>query len=285
MNDPLVQLLTSKNIEDRKRGVTLAAKSVDRRFLPALAKLYQTDPDEGVRELAKKAGSYIHKHAPTPEAMTTPPKAAQPAPQPKPAAAPAAKPKANVPAPAMPDLNELLRAEVASPNATKDIPELGELIRGEVKPPSRPAAYNPSQAEIHYNLAFEMHLRNDNARAVMELGTAFYMNPDLEQDIAAVNLAAELTGLPPQQAPKHIANPQNWRTLANQHGGFGKSPIKQDRSFLLWAAIAILGLIAVAVVFAFLRSPIFNQAVQQLADQALGGITGDPTLVAPTLTP
>ncbi len=67
MIDPrIIQALSSSDPDKRKKAVAYLAKSLDRDALPYLAKVYKTDSDPEIRELAKKAGAYIQKNAPQP---------------------------------------------------------------------------------------------------------------------------------------------------------------------------------------------------------------------------
>jgi len=65
MIDPrIIQALSSGDPDKRKKAVAYLAKSLDRDALPHLARVYKTDSDPEIRELAKKAGAYIQKNAP-----------------------------------------------------------------------------------------------------------------------------------------------------------------------------------------------------------------------------
>lgn len=67
MIDPrIIQALSSGDPDKRKKAVAYLAKSLDREALPHLARVYKTDSDPEIRELAKKAGAYIQKNAPQP---------------------------------------------------------------------------------------------------------------------------------------------------------------------------------------------------------------------------
>jgi hypothetical protein len=165
MSDPILARLQHDDPEQRKRGISAAVKANDRRYLKALAYLVKTDPDPSVKEMAKKAGTRIHKQTQSQGSAPVAPKpSAAPPPQPAPA-------------------------------------NLGDLLDnvGEAK--------DPEQAAIHYDKAFELQLKGMNARAALELGTAFFLNPAYANDGTAVAFAAEMTGLPPQKAVAYISNP------------------------------------------------------------------------------
>ena len=95
MDPQTLDLLESRNKNDRKRGVSQLAQSGDQAALKYLAAVYKTDTDPEIRELALKAGRYLKKQL---EGGETP-AAARPAGRSSAPAAPAApveeKPKAD----------------------------------------------------------------------------------------------------------------------------------------------------------------------------------------------
>lgn len=71
MIDELIQQLDDVSPVRRKDAVIALGKSRDMAALRPLAKVYRTDPDPEVRELARKAGIYIRQQN---EGATVPPK-------------------------------------------------------------------------------------------------------------------------------------------------------------------------------------------------------------------
>lgn len=61
MDPQTLDLLESRNKNDRKRGVSQLAQSGDQAALKYLAAVYKTDTDPEIRELALKAGRYLKK--------------------------------------------------------------------------------------------------------------------------------------------------------------------------------------------------------------------------------
>ncbi|MFN8375444.1 MAG: HEAT repeat domain-containing protein [Anaerolineae bacterium] len=61
MIDPYVNQLDSPDAERRKKAVIALGKSGDRAALPHLARVYKTDPNPEIRELALKAGRYLKR--------------------------------------------------------------------------------------------------------------------------------------------------------------------------------------------------------------------------------
>lgn len=62
-DDQLLDELESSSVEVRKQAVKRLAQTKDRAALAYLADVYRNDPDPDVRELARKGGLYIKKHA------------------------------------------------------------------------------------------------------------------------------------------------------------------------------------------------------------------------------
>lgn len=63
--DALIELLESRNPDDRKRAIAGIAKSGDGRGLRYLAAVHKNDPEPALRELAVKAGRYLKKEIET----------------------------------------------------------------------------------------------------------------------------------------------------------------------------------------------------------------------------
>lgn len=261
MSNPILAQLQDPSPAVRKRGINAAAKSVDRRYLPALAQLVKSDPEPELRQLAKRAGSYIHKQS---QAAAAPSSAA---------VAPSAAPSGA----------GAISADVMRQTAT--------AVQGHGA-----AKSDPEQAEYHYDLAFEMHLKEDNARAALELASAFYLNPrHYATDPTAIAFAAELTGRPPVEAVAYIVHRDNWRELTDQHGGLqaAKSESGNDLSTLvLWAIAGLIALVAFGLLLNFVASDTFATLMQGTLFNATGGRLGEsvvstplPPLLTPTVAP
>jgi hypothetical protein len=268
MSDSILALLNSSDPAQRKRGIGAAAKSADRRYLKLLAHIYKTDPDPALRDLAKKAGVYIHKH-----------QAAPSTPQPAPPAPPAADTD---------DSFTALRGDLLGDDAALDPAPMPPRKPAPAKPaPAAPVmtaggtfiagGVNPKQAEIHYNSAFEMHLKGANGRAALELGTAFHLNPAYADDPTAVAFAAELTGKPPEQVAAYIGNPANWKAMTEHLGGVSYLPgelTSGPRQLLVWFAggVGVIALVMLGVWFA--QSELFTETLQRVTDDLLQNFTG-----------
>jgi hypothetical protein len=243
MSDPILSLLQHPDPAQRQRGIKAAAKSRDRRYLQPLAQIVRNETDQNIRELAKRAGTYIHKQTQAAAATPTPP----------------------------------------PPAAVDGLPIVEALLESE-----REA--NPEQAQIHYDQAFELHLKGQDARAVLELGSAFYLNPAYAQDRTAVAFAAEMTGKPPAEAVRYIANPDNWQELTNQYGGFQKTETErtETQTLYLWIAGAIALVLVTGLVIAAIQTDVFGEVLQASFSGLTGGATGGAVPIptpSPTPTP
>ena len=262
MSDPIIALLQNPDPKQRKRGIAAAAKSTNPRYLKYLARLAKADPEADLRKLAKKAGTYIHQQqqqAPADDMDALRSSVVGDDARARSRASGGTSP----PTPARP---------IAPPSTPQaEVPNLQMLIQDSSR------ELDPAQAESHYNNAFEFHLKGNNARAALELGTAFYLNPAYGDDATAVAFAAEMTDMAPVQAVPYIANPDNWRDLTNKHGGFKRN--REDerselQSFYLWFAGAVLLLIVVGLLVWVFQSGMINAAVQQAR-------FGTPTPITP----
>jgi hypothetical protein len=63
IDNRLIKMLDSKDPERRKTAVKELAKTKDKAALSYLAAVYRTDENPEVRDMARKAGIYINKHA------------------------------------------------------------------------------------------------------------------------------------------------------------------------------------------------------------------------------
>lgn len=265
MSEQILTLLKSDDPAERKRGIGAAAKSTDKRFLKPLAAIYKTDPDPQLRQLAKKAGVYITKQStPSDDALSSL----------------RGEMLHGVDKPLSSSTGSQAVAQPASPatgTARADAPRLGDLLDGNVPDAER----DPDTAKVHYNTAFDLHLKGNDAHAALELGTAFRLNPAYAQDKTAVAFAAELTGKPQQEAAPYIADPANWRTITDQLGGLrGRVDANENlRGMFLWVFGAIGVFIFGLLVLAFINGPLFEATIRQFVENTFGGFFGNESPV------
>lgn len=281
MSDPILTLLNSSNPTQRKRGIGAAAKSADKRYLQALAAIYKTDPEPELRQLARKAGVYINKNGEN--------GAASPAPAPaKDDSFTALRGEllsdmgVSEPELAAPPRPAAPRRSAPAPKPADTPPQFGDLLDGSV-PVMVPddTEINPEAAHVHYNTAFDLHLKGNNGRAALELATAFRLNPAYAQDKTAVAFAAELTGKPPHQAAAYIADPANWRAITDDLGGIQGDPDANAnlRGMFAWIFGAVGVFVVALLILLFMGSPLFEQTLQQFTDNTFGSFFGDESPV------
>lgn len=155
-NPRILQALRSGDPDERKKAVTALGRSLDPEVLPILAKVYRNDPDDGVREMARKAGAYIrrNKHNFTPDTASD-----APAPAPKTTAA-------------------LLQPEPESAAAERQTHPLLEVDLSTVKV----SGANAERAKVAVDQAMSYDVKGEQARAMLALRKAFELDPRLRED-------------------------------------------------------------------------------------------------------
>jgi hypothetical protein len=231
--EEIALLLKSDDVETRKQGVSALAELNDARVLATLHRIAESDPDDELRGFASAVIASIS----VPE----------------------------------PFVSEKLPADIAPPRASVEtMPELDDLMPSlDDLHASAPVALSENdthKAKIHYDKAFDLHLKGNDARAVVELGTAFALNPAYTDDQTAVRFAAELTGLPVNEASEGIRNPANWQAFTERHGGIRRSEEPSLlRSFYGWVFAGIGIMILVALLVAYFNSEAFAAALSGAA--------------------
>jgi len=228
MKKDIKSLLQSSDPAQRREAIVTLGKTRDSRALPVLAKIYRSDPDPELRELALKAGQLIQENA-------------------APAAPPAPAPAEHVPAfsgsadafgfeddldaPAADQGYEItssgshegdsgygygyLDSETADEHADavaagwfdeSTLPADAVAGSGLLKEEVNVSRQNVERAKGYYNRAFDFHFKNDRASAAKELGRALELNPNLVGDATARNLAREITHREPEEALTILRN-------------------------------------------------------------------------------
>lgn len=166
-DERILQALEKGNSDQRKKAVAALGRSLDPQALPILAKVYRNDPDEDVREMARKAGAYIrrNKHNFTPEAAPD-----EPSPAPKAKAAPQPTPE---PEPAEPRTHPLLELDldtikVSGANAER------------------------AKAALDQAISYDMH--DERSRAILALRKALELDPRLREDEYTRGLTLQIAG-------------------------------------------------------------------------------------------
>ena len=241
MSDPILTLLLSEHAKERIHGLQMVAKQPDAKYLPTLIKIVKTDPVPEVQELAHKVGHYVQQQQKATIKATVPPPSPQVSPPPR----------------------------ALNPIEEDEAEELPTLSRPPIK-------VNRELAKVHYNTAFELHLQGQNAKAILELGAAFHLDPWMAKDVTAVKLASELTGVAEEQVALVIANPDNWRTLTERQGGLEKTKKGSSEAtdqLIGWVLMGLVGVVLVALLVTLLTSDFTRLILEQAFNDFVGART------------
>ena len=221
----------------RKQAIIALGRSKDPAALPYLATVVRTDPEQELRELARKAGQYIQQNAAAAPAAEPPPPAAPPVitpltPAPPPPPPPPKSAPAPIPEPGDEDIGYLSRpyseyeeedaaALVAlgisagleglttgDPEAAKAVMESGSAAS---KLPVRGQSYvvtdsKQKTARDLVEAALTANLNNDNGRAMRYLYQALMTNPNLINDDYYAKIASGVTGTGRDEAIQMVLN-------------------------------------------------------------------------------
>lgn len=180
----VLRMLDSPNAEQRKQAVKDLAKSKDRAALPYLSNVFRNDTDDEVRELARKAGVYINKHAPEEIAY------------------------------GYDDGYDDEDDDGGNYSYSDDDDAADNAVPAEV----HVSQGNKERADGLVKQALDMHMQGNNQRAIKYLTQAFEKNPNLARDSYTVGLAATITGKPHKQA---VAMVTSGMAYAAYDGGSG----------------------------------------------------------------
>ncbi len=187
--DELIAQLNSPDPGARRQAIIALGRAADPRALSALGSVYRNDPLPELRELALKAGRYIRQHQQN----------RQPPPQPQ----PSAPPFAAAPPPDQAGAQAYPQAWQEASRLPTDV-AYGTGLRDEVSVSAR----DVERAKAYYNRALDLYMAGDRPKAAAELSRALEINPNLVNDLPTRNLAGEVTGLPPEQAARALADPE-----------------------------------------------------------------------------
>jgi len=176
-----LQMLRSSRIEDREKAIKVLAQSKDPAALPYLADVYRNDPDETLREMARKAGVYIRKNS----------EGAPPAPLP------------NVP-----------RAEDRYGGDANDdaLPVTNDLApKAKAKPVTDAQR---AQARGYLDQGLEASVAGDTKRVYKMLQKAVKLDPNIGQDSYSRGAISNMTGLSFEQAMAELNSGNLARNVA-----------------------------------------------------------------------
>lgn len=220
----MLDMLESPDVETRKRGIKALAKTRDRDALVYLADVYRNDSDDAVREMARKAGIYIKKNAPP--ALES---------EPEPAHTDLYDGETYEPEPAE---DRLYEDDVATDYGDEPVDDMPTALQMNVSNAAR------SNAKSMRDQALDFSTRGNDARAAELLEKAFRTDPQLMQDSYTRSIAASVTGMPQDEAIKHLG-PSSEELRRQQRGpavSASRNPVQ---------AVMIAGVIVSAVVALF----------------------------------
>lgn len=187
----LISQLQSINASQRREAIIALGRTKDREAIPHLSRVVEIDPDETLRELARKAAIYIDKHAPV----------------------------VNVKPFKMPwddleeDEEELESSADAGHSSIVDDPVLASYT-----PPSQEditAQQDLEWAERYIERAWQAHYTNDKAGAESNLRKAFEKSAAIAENQAAREAAGKIMNMNPDRAVAALLKPRTQRRPAS----------------------------------------------------------------------
>ena len=177
MQEEWLAELQTDDIQVRQRIIVAMANSHDPDALKLLKFLYEHDPDETNREMAKNAALHLWHSLQSPQPVPTSPSEGSPTNK---VDSPAGPVETNVP----------------------------EEFHPDAEPVLKPLDNQSEKARIYLDRALASLVKEDTIGAQKALMQAITLNPFLQDDQIAVNLASELTGLAPSEAMEALRNKQ-----------------------------------------------------------------------------
>ncbi|MEM6281224.1 MAG: hypothetical protein AAF787_03445, partial [Chloroflexota bacterium] len=173
----------------------------------------------------------------------------------------------------MPDL---LGDDVLPQQMNGDAPSADDILAMVPQVALEDSKTNPELASIHYDTAFDMHVKGRDARAVLELATAFKLNPAYMEDATAIALASELTGKSGNDVAAYISNTENWQEMTERLGGIQSNPEDREwmRGFALWAVGGLGIVILFGAFLILLQSDQFITVATEVVENTLDGLFG-----------
>jgi hypothetical protein len=224
MDEQHLQQLKSADPAQRKAAIIAAGKAKDRAALSILAHLYRHDPVPELRELAGKAGRYIHK-----ETSELPAVIEAPEPEPTPPAA-EPEPESTAPENDYPPLADLAPEPKSTVTTTVDHP---------AAKPAQPFVDDKAAVEA-FKRARDLHRKNDWIGAAKALGQALGIDPALRDDSSMAALAAKITGKNPDEAIETLADFDAREVFIRQRGQRARRGGVPTFALVIGAAVLVL---------------------------------------------
>lgn len=247
--DQHIQMLGHKDPAQRRKAIIALGKSGDKRALQPLAKVYKTDPEPELRDLALKAGRNIQKTA-----------------------------TSSLPEPPPPDYSQFSFNEPStSYSRQEELPDWMSMAAPAsstlVTPAKKISTADKQKAKSSLDRAIDASMKTDWNAVAHHLKEALERDPDIEKNTTFMGLAAQVTHADPSRAanalrqmeiPKKTSKPPKSRrsTYGDEPGG---------PEFLVeWPIwLILLGLIFSGSAFFVLRSAtdLFDEDFQATSDQ------------------
>jgi hypothetical protein len=241
MKKDIKTLLQSSDPAQRREAIVTLGKTRDVRAMPILAKLYRSDPDPALRELARQAGQFIQEHAaeqtppaPAPASTFGAESASEHVPafsdpvggpaddfgfdddlEPSPSAGYSYESSAgsygdsqNYGYGYVDDGGEDAHSDAVAAGWFDESSLPADAVAGSglLKEEVYVSKQNMERAKSYYSRAFDLHLKNDRASAAKELGRALEINPNLVGDATVRNLAREIVHREPEESLTILRN-------------------------------------------------------------------------------
>lgn len=257
--DQYVKLLTHQDSEQRKKAIIALGKSGDKSALPHLSKVYKTDPNPELRDLALRAGKNIQKNASAVIVAPEPQQFSFSQPETSHTSSPSysySSPPENAPDWMM---SAASTSSSAAPTKAKVVTE-----------------NDRKRARASLDRAIDFSMKQKWQDAIFFLNEAIERNPEMENDSMLLGLAAQVTGASGPRAIEELKKlkgqtkkPSVKRASAPGEATFGEFILEWP----IW--LIVMGLVFSAATFGFI-----NYATDWLdEDLAFTSDTGDYTYV------
>ncbi len=233
MEKQLKVQLESKDSKQRAQAIKSLALSGERENIQVLKEIHENDADPQIQEYARKAALHLHTTLNSAETEKTSP--------------------------------SQLKADQTVPKEGEASPRASITESGKKKS----ARADTQAAERKVQRAFSLHTGGQTKKALQVFIQALELNPDLEKDTFARNVATELTGLPFEEAFQSLQDRSDRKELLNSAQESTKKPVRKKSPLSL--ILLLIALTALAVVsFRFLSSGMFDH-YRVLVALKLGG--------------
>jgi hypothetical protein len=186
MDSQITLLLESTSPQDRKKAIKMLVQHGGSETLVALGRLYKSEQDAEIKELALKAGRYLKKQqAEASDEVTDYPAPLSSIPQKTPS-------NSKTPPPPAEDDSDIATEYPAPMSDIREAPAAVRETKKEFKPVSV-SAYKQGQAKSLMERALDFSVRGYRGEAIELLIKAFHINPNLRLDTYYMRVAMNIT--------------------------------------------------------------------------------------------